>query len=532
MNQIYTKIFIDAEWNSKNDYISLQIRYQNRNFIYLDTYYYTKYPLLIKEWEKEKKNTQIISWNFQSHSNELIIDQILEQNDSWTHVEMVFYYSYMDLYALFSEAWIQNLFSDKNKNASKISYMSKTQGNFAYKDVFFTLTDLYGWNKSGGLAKLQNIVNYQNSLKSSLSSNDKSHLELYLEKPENMKTFLDYGINDVESLEFIQKNMLKKINQLYTEVYKFPRPFLLTPKSLPGTFGSIGSSLVERFIFHQMSLVNGEFDPKEFMRFDKINTKLGIATKEEPQEYNLEKRLTLNKKGEPKSTMLNACSIRSIGENYNLSTGLENAIVQGGRSNNERPNKYLFETVADIDIVSCYGGSLVQFYYPLGLPFIHAVTKGEKKLTLKAFLEKYRSELVPNLYTITISKKLSFSQDLLFSKMVKNEDLKRKIFLQKYKLKETNSPVSESDLVLLRKELKNSILTSDILDGLEKICTNTEWKEILESEVVTACFYRKSDYLEPKEFVNYFDQENNFGSYVYNSETQRNFEEKKYLKPV
>lgn len=68
----------------------------------------------------------------------------------------------------------------------------------------------------------------------------------------------------------------------------------------------------------------------------------------------------------------------------------------------------------------------------------------------------------------------------------------------------------------------NTILTSDLLNILQKVSTSQEWAEILSSKVETACFYKKSDYLEPNEFLKYFDDPSHFGSYIYNVKDQSN----------
>lgn len=45
-------------------------------------------------------------------------------------------------------------------------------------------------------------------------------------------------------------------------------------------------------------------------------------------------------------------------------------------------------------------------------------------MTLREFFKKFDSELLPNLYTITINHKLSFQQDLLYSKIVSKQQIK------------------------------------------------------------------------------------------------------------
>ena len=179
-----------------------------------------------------------------------------------------------------------------------------------------------------------------------------------------------------------------------------------------------------------------------------------------------------------------------------FSTGTVNALVQGGRTYNEQSWEYTKKFIRDIDIAGCYGVALESFVYPIGLPTILAFTDMKKCPTLKKFLENYRHELVDNLYTITIKGQLSFSQTLLYSKITDSAKMNKtfdEIINQDGDIHQVNA-----DFVLLENELENTILTSDILETLQSICTNNEMGEIMNCKVVTAAFYKKSDEIKDK----------------------------------
>ena len=61
------------------------------------------------------------------------------------------------------------------------------------------------------------------------------------------------------------------------------------------------------------------------------------------------------------------------------------AFVVGGRCNSERYKETRVTNLVDIDITSCYGSSIAQLSYPVGTPFVYAVSVNEKGLTLKDF---------------------------------------------------------------------------------------------------------------------------------------------------
>jgi hypothetical protein len=44
-----------------------------------------------------------------------------------------------------------------------------------------------------------------------------------------------------------------------------------------------------------------------------------------------------------------------------------------------------------------------------------------------------------------------------------------------------------SDFVLLRREIRNGIITADVLEALRRVATNAEWAAIRRLQLVTAC---------------------------------------------
>jgi hypothetical protein len=97
---------------------------------------------------------------------------------------------------------------------------------------------------------------------------------------------------------------------------------------------------------------------------------------------------------------------------------------------------------------------------------------------------------VPNLYKIVVSGKLSFEQNLLFSKLTTESTLKKDFGQRKFSgLGHDDKAHLHADLVLLQKEIKNGVITSDVLEMLRAVCSNLELKEFYDLEVVTATFW-------------------------------------------
>jgi hypothetical protein len=93
--------------------------------------------------------------------------------------------------------------------------------------------------------------------------------------------------------------------------------------------------------------------------------------------------------------------------------------------------------------------------------------------------------LVPGLWTCTISGKLPFEQDLLYSKIVKGNGRRH--------ADGPDGPDIAADFALLRRELHNAILTSDLLAALRAVATDREWAALKQVEVVTAAAYLAKD---------------------------------------
>jgi hypothetical protein len=72
----------------------------------------------------------------------------------------------------------------------------------------------------------------------------------------------------------------------------------------------------------------------------------------------------------------------------------------------------------DIDISSAYGTCLRKLKFTIGRPRIYSTTFNQSKsISLHQFLINYASKLKKGLYKIVVTGKLSFSQDIIFSKL-------------------------------------------------------------------------------------------------------------------
>jgi hypothetical protein len=102
---------------------------------------------------------------------------------------------------------------------------------------------------------------------------------------------------------------------------------------------------------------------------------------------------------------------------------------------------------------------------------------------------KYEKELEPGLWKVVVSGKLPFEQDFVFSKLVEAEDVGK----VKPRDDDPDDGNINGDLVLLRREIINGVITADILRTILATATNAERRAWLALELVTAAAYLKGD---------------------------------------
>jgi hypothetical protein len=211
-----------------------------------------------------------------------------------------------------------------------------------------------------------------------------------------------------------------------------------------------------------------------------------LAAPDDPEE-----RAALNDYGRAPylHTVLGAASVSCWASLATTESACFNALVQGGRCNNEDPYRYRAGAGLDVDISGCYGSSLRSLVYPVGLPSAWSYKPNDRRPTLGAWLKQHERDLVPGLWTCTFTGKLPFEQDLLYSKLVKAGAIRRAADSR-------DGDDIDATLALLRNELINAVVTSDILEAVRRVATPDEWRSVSKLEVVTAAAYLARDRTE------------------------------------
>jgi hypothetical protein len=354
------------------------------------------------------------------------------------------------------------------------------------------LWDVRGWSGP------QKLVNFANAL--GIPMPDKTSMDVYKTNmwrglQEEPESYLRYAVGDAR--------VLLDICERFMGFYQDVRGLLGLPRSrkLVPTQGRLVAELFENWLLHQAGAQAGA------VRF--CLRKLGYLDSDHPDhEQNLANRCRLldqvrtpevlqalgrtregrealrhYHKARYRVTALGACGKAWWGSRPTLETSVFNALVQGGRCHNERPDQYRIQEGLDVDISGCYGETLRSLTYPVGLPSCWSWNPNERRPHLGAWLRRHEKSLVPGLWTVLLSGRLPFSQDLLFSKITRAGALRQA------------GPDADlsADLALLRRELKNAVLTADILTALRAVATAAEWAALQELELVTAIAYRAED---------------------------------------
>lgn len=462
-----------------------------------------------------------------------------EECDFYFCGEVYIFYSFQDLGFGFGWNNVERelLKEIRSKSRHKIEQRRSITGTLKIEDPYtcrlnnWKISDLCCWTNTS-------LKEFASSLGISMESkglldNYKTQMDVALLS--HTKTFLDYGLDDVLVLKEIHKRFITFVNDVLSKTLNFPSKSLFTQETIPYTTGALVSETFERFIYNNaqrdsqclyynyvkgvdkenipswtlgansafytgswsISLLKQNHSKRE--EYLSVYQDLFSSGKlEDVLAKTLEYSENLRKwaySSPFESLPYSGASIQTLSLGDLRTTSLLNCLVSGGRANNELPSEYKVDYVFDVDLQSCYGSALASLEYPIGLPTIIAFGPNETKMSLRDFLKELGQELIPGLYKITVSGKLTFEQDLLFSKVTSYEKMRETVanFNKKMESEDVDVVHFANDFVLTRRECLNVILTSDILEVLENVCTSQEYSEILGLQVETAIFWKKSN---------------------------------------
>lgn len=434
---------------------------------------------------------------------------------------LYFFYSPKDIWIAIGFDRFRDLVSREPKRGkSFIQSKRNITGKFRLElesglPVLVKLKDVSGWTNQGlkRLAESLGIVSHEKDLLDDF----KSEMETALEKETHL--FFIYAMNDVVLLREIVKKQIGHVNWLLNDV--FGLSLTVDESTIKMSQGALVSSIFETYLnnllprtpykkgvswqnllvacFAKLGILNTD------SRFYKRNLELhntifkhtgfdSFVEHNGPSNLGRLDREVYSRKGYAYVAYSQASMNYFVGCLSNTSAVL-NSLVSGGRCVNERCDELARDYCADVDLLSCYGSSLCSFYFPIGLPSVFAYSPNQPRIKLSQFLRENEHKLVPTLYTITVSGELSFDQDFLFSKLSSEKAIQRNYYKADSKWGTWSSDQAHlaADFVLLRREIKNGVITSDVLEFLRAVCTSNELQEFLNLDVVSAVYWSRED---------------------------------------
>ena len=433
---------------------------------------------------------------------------------------VLMYYSPKDLNVSFG---FKNLKPFYNKK--KITQKKRLSGTYINTDtdtetktktkneLKYRICDLKGWSNTK-LKDFAASVGVEMKSKDKMDDYKTHMLDGLIAEPE---TFLDYMVGDTTCLFEIRVKFIENIQWLQRDVIKLPEDKVYEDDKIPLTIGSIVAGTLEKYI---------RFGSCPVERQDEYNyalLKLGII-KEKTQKKDEVTALHDNLREKIKDsqtfaenwlkvtdlieehwkqyrfTAYSQCSVGYFGLETKTSEAYL-ALVQGGRCTNEQSWRYRLDHAADIDLKSAYASVLRRIDYPIGLPTITSFTPNEPRWSLEEWFKHTKVLDGTNRnWMVVVQGNLSFSQDLLFSKVTTQSKINKAIVkaveddIRSSENRNQNDDAHiEGKFILARRELKNAVITSDIWETILKVASTQELKELRGLQIVAAAYYREED---------------------------------------
>jgi hypothetical protein len=417
-------------------------------------------------------------------------------------VELLLFFSPRDVeYAVGWDSWSEAL---KNGRVTQHRGLS---GRFGSGPAV-RLRDLFGWTgRDRGLADLAAALGVAAGEKSLMDEYKANMARGLRERPTE---FLRYAVSDVTMLPKIYGAFVGLLNDTLSDTLGVPDEYLFRPESIPMSVGRVVydcflswlSTRLEDRLAYVLCLVklgyldtSADYDDylaarkRRWHLVGKARDRDAVrALGDDPVDRVFLRALVRDRYN---FTPLNAASVTWWAGRAKTETCLFNALVQGGRCNNEMPSDCVTGPGLDVDLSSCYGSALRHLVYPVGVPCVLSYKPNEKRPTLGEFLDSWGGELVPGLWQVVVSGKLPFDQDLVPSTLLTPARVAGA----------ARRGELEGHSAFLRREVRNGVLTNDVLKALLAVASNQEWKGLMKLEVVTAAFYKASDRREQEQWV-------------------------------
>ena len=534
----------DSEWQGSGEFNRQPLTTQVSVVQYpetVDILFYWPLALRARTWDEcmaDAAQVGAIAVHPDEFTDLTILDWVLNHAEGVGTVEILMFYSPTDLRLLLntsemSEMGRKGLLHQKRRITIRTSPMQ--DGAIRHAGRWFTsikdcrketgergvrviLDDLRG-NSPGSLGAMAEAVGVTMSkdILNPLTGKPMPKDDMLNALKANPQDFTRYAVEDARKLHEIRHAFNTKVSRLMADATGVEIP----ADKIKGTNGAMVADYFERWLMGlhpampyaavrlgmtSLNLTRKQANWQNALQ-DRVEQNfqlhgfeeyLAIAEGDEDAEGDLKHYL----RAKLESTGLQEASSAVLGANK--TTLAYSAMVQGGRAVNERPNAYVLERGADIDLQGCYGSALRRFQYPLGLPSTYHYHQRESGMTLGSFMAKHERYMVDNLWTVTVSGGLKFAQDLIFSKrstIGKISKAATGFDLTEHDLsdaKRVDTEVSQlgGEFALIRKSIENGVITRKVWDTLKTVASDRELKQIKDLRVVSAVWYDRRNRVE------------------------------------
>lgn len=432
----------------------------------------------------------------------LLIEAGMALNPEGREVGLLHFFSPKDVeYAVGWDAFREAIEQEKVRQRAVLS------GRFTAFGQKLQVKDLSGWAGKSGLARFADSMGVATADKGAMDDYKKRMRQGLLDRPEE---FLRYAVGDVRVLLDLHAAFVAHFQSLQKECLGMPDEDVWSADDIPMTTGALVARTFERWLHgraadrgvlrfcvrklglldpdarsHQKDRAAFQAAVGRYRSVGDLAADLAILEDggEVPDLGRLLKARFLH-------TALDASGVRWWASRPATESTCLLALVHGGRCVNEMPYSYSLDHGLDVDISGCYGEALRSLVYPVGLPTAWGWTPNEQGPTLGDWFDRNERDLLPGLWVAVVTGPLDFEQDLVYSRLVKAADVRRVGMRWDSGEGDGDPP---GDLVLLRREVHNGVVTHDVLQTLRKVATNAEWSRIRSLRVAAAAAYLKSD---------------------------------------
>ena len=388
-------IAIDGEWDSRNNRkLCLTICTEDgRDIIVLDD------SQEMPEGIKARIEKHCQSKKYELYWKNLNDDNYSPEQDFFceTSLRITMFFSPTDLILFIGWDTLKDLIQNHTISQKRCIITSKV--------CDFQVEDISGWTNLS-------LVNFAAS--QGVILEDKSKMDDYkdrmtdglLEYPEE---FIDYAFGDTRPLFEIRDNFINNIENIAINIWKIPQDKIQIKPSLGGLIGGLFAAYIENL--SNRPEYSWALQKLGTLNRDHVNYQKNLKKFQEALKTNKIPELD---KYDFDNLVYGESSIPHLAKQIDTSACFL-ALVQGGRCNNENPYRYSLDYALDIDVQGAYATALTKLTYPLGLPRIEEYRPNQQPLTLDEILKKLNHQ--SENWMILVEGELSFSQDLLYSKL-------------------------------------------------------------------------------------------------------------------